>query len=226
MSDDHPQPPMLSPDAKPTWPVLSPLLREFIERNEPRLIAEDLGLLAEARVALPALRACADHPSGQEGVRHVVGRRFVIYPQPERLDWEWSAWWADYFEALEDVPLVALTAAMATWVKRAESQFLPKPGELRAIALDSVTREGLACDTIMRAERIEGNRHRRPDPEPEAPLISPEERERVKAMVADYLAKAKARLPPPVVMRPNQGEVDGGGLTAEMRRLMARQFPT
>ncbi len=182
-------------------------------------------MLAEAQAALPALRACAEYPSGQAGVRDVIGRRFALYPQPERSDGEWEAWWEDYLDALQDVPLAALTAAMSTWVKRPESQFLPKPGELRALALESVTREGLACDTIWSASRIANNR-RVVEPEPEAPKISPEERERVKAMVADFLKQAKSRQPAPVVMRPNHGKTDETGITPELRALVEKQRST
>lgn len=93
-------------------------------------------LHAEVTAALPALMAARDAsmvPAAPTDVFAIIGRRFATYPQPERSDAEWAAFWDDYYDALQGVPLEALGAAMRAWVKTDE-QFLPKPGQLRKLA--------------------------------------------------------------------------------------------
>jgi hypothetical protein len=48
---------------------------------------------------------------------------------------EWAAWWADYTDALGDLTETALELGMREWVRRPDSRFMPKPGELRELAL-------------------------------------------------------------------------------------------
>ncbi len=91
-------------------------------------------LVEEARAALPVLLAAARQPAGLEGVQDVLGRRFVTYPQPARSEGEWAAWWDDYHEVLKDVPWGDLDAAMVEYMRSPDSDFMPKPGKLLALA--------------------------------------------------------------------------------------------
>jgi hypothetical protein len=72
----------------------------------------------------------------------VIGARFALYPQPQRTEAEWANWWRDYLNALAGLPADVVEEAMQTWVAKPDSQFLPRPGELRALAL--VIRDRLA----------------------------------------------------------------------------------
>jgi len=173
---------------------------------------------------LPALKAVAEHKAGDDGVRAVIGRRFALYPQPERDDGEWAAWWADYFDALADVPLACLEAAMRAWVQRPDSQFMPKPGELRALAHRTPSRTLQRYHRAKRALQIADA--------PKAPAITqttPEgvhvdQQSAVRKMLSEYQAAYAARQPAPRSAMPSTaGKPDAGGLTPQMRELIARR---
>ena len=99
---------------------------------------------------LPALRSAATKPAGAAGVKAVIGRRMAIYPQTEMTEGEWTAWWADYIDALQDIPNAALEAGMTAWVRRPESQFMPKPGQLRDLALNTPNEADRAYNEALR----------------------------------------------------------------------------
>jgi hypothetical protein len=115
-------------------------------------------LVDEVVAAYPAIMASVA-PGGDRSVRGVVMRRYAIYPQPDRSDAEEAAFQADYFDALSDLPAEALEAGMRAWIKRPDARFLPKPGELRAMALDAGVKLYTAASrakTVMR--RLDENR--------------------------------------------------------------------
>jgi hypothetical protein len=170
-------------------------------------------LLAEVRSALPALKAVAEAKAGTDGVKAVIGRRLALYPQPQRTDAEAAAWWADYYDTLADVTLASLEAGMKAYVKRPDSEFMPKPGQLRELAFTA------PCRTLSRYYRAKRTLQiADAPPEIEAPRADPEA---VKALLAEFegrtMAKAKPELPSIA------GEVDEGGLTQAMRDLIARR---
>lgn len=188
-----------------------PSFDEAVER-----IAESPVLLSEVCLKLPALRVAATAPASEADVMDIIGRRFALYPQPERSDAEWSAWWADYFEVLHGVPIAALEGGMGAWVKSPQSEFLPKPGKLRELALQTPNR---AAQRYVRAKAS-----MRTPPEDRGEMI-PEGAERVKEMLAEFHRQQELRttkVKTPSLFR-SQGEVDASGLTAEMRALIARQ---
>lgn len=181
------------------------------------LIASDPELLGEVRAALPALKAVADAKAGTEGVKAVVGRRFAIYPQPPRTDAEAAAWWADYFDVLSDVPLASLEAGMRAYVADPESEFMPKPGKLKELAFTTASRSLTRYFRAKKALEIADA--------PQAisgPRVRPEE---VTAILADFQAKSMPTRPVRPPMPSTAGKVDEGGLTAEMRELIARRQP-
>lgn len=184
-----------------------------------------MALREEARAALPALKAVAEHKAGEDGVRAVIGRRFALYPQPERDDGEWAAWWADYFDALADVPLACLEAAMRAWVQRPDAQFMPKPGELRDLAHRTPSRTLQRYQRAKRAIQIADNR----DAPPKVVHVAPEgvnidHQAAIRKMLADYQASYVARQPVPRPAMPSTaGKPDAGGLTPQMRELIARR---
>ena len=171
-------------------------------------------MVAEAKSALPALKAIADAKAGRVGVKAVIGRRLATYPQPQRTEGEWDAWWGDYFDVLEDVALASLEAGMRAYVALPDSEFMPKPGKLRELAFSapcrSLTRVHRATLAIRRAE------------EPAAAVTAKADPEAVKQMLADFqtgsLTKAAKPELPSIA-----GETDERGITPQMRELLARQ---
>lgn len=190
-------------------------------------IANSPVLLAEVRRHLPSLQAIAKWPAGTAGVMRVIGSRFGLFPQPERSEEEWESWWGDYRDALQDIPLPALEAAMVEWVRKPDAQFLPKPGELRYMALQTQTREALAYQRARQAVDTEqpfvGERmHIQAPPKREVPQPTAADKARVKAWAAEFIAAQDAKTPPPT-MRPNYGPIDETGITPELRALVERQ---
>lgn len=206
--------------AKPTMPQLSEALTSLLDSagSPDRAVAEILAqsvLVAEARQALPALQHVATAKAGREGVKAVVGKRFALYPQPQRSDGEWAAWWEAYFDVLGDVPLASLEAAMRAYQADPQSEFMPKPGRLRELAFTTPCRSLLR---YMRAKRVVDIADAPPQiqgPKPDAADV--------KAMLAEFNARAmpdeNARTPLPSIA----GKPDEGGLTPEMRALIARR---
>lgn len=94
----------------------------------------ELGLVDEVRAALPQLRAEATMQAGPGGVRLALEEWFAIFPQPKRSEAEWLIFYQHYVAICGAQPRAAIRAAMKSWAEREGSQFLPKPGELRALA--------------------------------------------------------------------------------------------
>lgn len=189
-----------------------------------RQIGAYMAIREEARAALPALKAVAEWKAGEDGVRAVLSKRFALYPQPDRNEGEWAAWWDDYIEVLGDVPLACLEAAMRAWVARPGSQFLPKPGELHELAFKTVSK------SLRRYQRVKRALHLIDNPEPLPPVVSEgvavNNAAEIKRMLAEFNTKSGAmasarreQAPLPSIA----GKPDAGGLTAQMRAALARQ---
>lgn len=234
MTNPGPPNPPSQPPGPPTWNEPSEALKQLLGSTAGAVeIARDLTLVAEAKRILSTLHARAVSPAGTEGVTQIVGRRFATFPQPERSDSEWAAWWSDYHDALKDVPGPALEAAMAEWVKSPTAQFLPKPGELRHLARTTAYREGIAYETAQRAIELEPSmtHHRAVSeqaakiPEPEMKKIvhaSSEDRARAVKWARDNLQRIKDAQRPAQI-RPNYGKVDETGITPQLRALVEAQ---
>jgi hypothetical protein len=172
----------------------------------------------ELRAMMPQLRDAAIGPAGKEGVTAIIGRRFVLFPQRERSEGEWLAWWADYHAALEDLPSEAIEAGMQAWVKQPDVEFLPKPGKLRELAQQTRTK---AAATYERARGLLVDQRLLVGPgEPERREPTPEERAAIHRMAKETIAaltkppSAKPHIFPPA-------KTDETGLTAAMREHLA-----
>ena len=181
-----------------------------------RRIVDTPALIAEARAVLPALKAVATSKAGADGVRRVISKRFAIYPQPSRNGEEWAGWWSDYLETLGDVSLASLEAAMRAYVSKSDSEFMPKPGKLLDLA------QTTPCRSLQRYYRAKRAIDMADEPVAiEGPRANPGE---VKTMLADFNAK---NIPGEANTKPAQpsiaGRPDEGGLTPQMRALIARQ---
>lgn len=181
-----------------------------------RMIADTLPLRVEVERALPALQHAATAKAGEEGVKAVIGKRLALFPQPQRDDGEWNAWWSDYFDTLEDVPLSSLEAAMRAYVALPDSEFMPKPGRLRELAFLTPCRSLQRFQRAKRAlQMAEG-----PPPPIETPRAKPEE---VKALLEVFKEKSAAGAKRLAVLPSIAGKADEGGITPEMRKLIARR---
>jgi hypothetical protein len=179
-----------------------------------REIANSPALLAEARSALRDLERVATAKAGPAGVMAVIGRRIALYPQPQRTEGEAEAWWSDYYDTLADVSLASLEAGMRAYVADPASEFMPKPGRLRELAFSA------PCRSLTRLYRA--RRAIQMADEPPAIAGPPADPEAVKSLLAEYNARnvvAAKRPELPSIA----GKTDEGGVTAEMRALMARR---
>lgn len=189
-------------------------------------------MLAECRARLPDLRRIVETPSGEAGVRDVVGRRFALFPQPKRTDEEWAMWWVDYYDTLSDLPVCDLEAGMLAWIREPASDFLPKPGRLREYAMTTASTPRRAYE---RARNALAWVPPRPAPENPIPVEPPtargipepsaEDKARVKKWAAEFKAQADTRRIPETPLPPIHGKTDETGITPELRALMARELP-
>lgn len=189
-------------------------------------IAADPELRAEAVNVLEPMRLVAAHPAQEGGVKRVIGKRLSLYPQEERGDAEWAVWWDDYVTVCGGVPEDALEAGMRAWIAKADARFLPKPGELLALARVQETQAGRVYGRLCRAAAIHPPTSQATAPVPPPNLRqwpiehSPEDRARVQRMAADAVARMHETIEatrPPVTMRPTHGPTDESGLTQAMR---------
>lgn len=97
------------------------------------------------------IRSEAMRPAGAEGVRQIVGKRFALYPQPNRTPEMWAAWWEDYIRVLARLTWHALERAMQLHVESEKGEFLPKPGRLKTLATEVETAPARAASRIRRA---------------------------------------------------------------------------
>lgn len=218
--------------------MLSPDLRARLYGDaELEEISHCLALREEARAVIPVLLAAARQPAGEVGVREVVGARFVTYPQPERSDAEWHAWWADYYDALEDVPWGVLEEAMKAYIRQPDAEFMPKPGRLLELCRNMATPDFRAAQRAKSAVELwdRGDHDRRPKALPvdvDAPKVKTFEemeaqRATIQRMARETLAALKAtaevRQTGPKELPSIAGKPDESGITPEMRAVLARQ---
>lgn len=217
--------------AKRISPVLTPDLKRLLESDDYQhdpvaQIANTMCMRMEAEQVLPELKAAAFQKAGEEGVRQVIGRRFAIYPQPDRSDAEWAAWWADYVETLEGITWAGLDAAMSAYVADPTSEFMPKPGRLLDL---SRTTPNKSARYYERARRALAYEHQPPPGKPTEARVhtepTPEDKARVAALMADYQSKFADRMP--AALRPTlpsiHGKADETGITPQMRAIMERR---
>ena len=177
------------PSALLSGPIKAWLLDEPDDDRAVAVISESPMLRSEATMALPMLRQAAMAPATREQIRQIVGKRFATYPQPERDDGEWMAWWEDYYTALEGIRADRIEAAMAEWTRSPE-QFLPKGGQLRQLAEKpgavNGSRWSKAYNRAFLATR------QIPD-EPDKPAMSKADKERIRREFADLVSTLKGK---------------------------------
>ena len=211
----------------PTTTELSPQLRRLLLDVAPNeasdavaLIARTHALRTELVCRMPDLERAATAKAGEDGVMRVVGRRFATLGKPNLGDGEWDGWWSDYCDVLADLPESALESGMAAYVRDPASEFLPKPGRLRQLALETPNR---AAKALSRACQVLAYRaptyvsYAEKVRTPELQTMPSGERQRLAAAALAELRANRPEKPDPPAVRPNTGVVDHTGLTREMR---------
>lgn len=198
--------------------------RESDPDGAAKMIADTWAMREKARALLPTLLDQAQRKAGEEGVKRVIARRFATYPQPERSEEEWAAWWADYVDTLADLPLACLEAAMRAFLGSTGAEFMPKPWKLRELAEITPSRALQRYQRARRALQIADGQ----TPAIEPPKPDPSQAEAVRALLADFKAKsiAGAKVSPLSARRANPPPpppTDEFGITPQLRELMARQ---
>lgn len=178
-------------------------------------------LRRECEAAFAELEHDARDQAGEGGVRSVIGRRFALYPQPDRTEGEWAEWWASYVDTLSDVPYAALESGMLAWVADKASEFLPKPGVLRDLTLRSEYPAGRVYARAKAAMAL-------PSGPPETPPPPPADKAAVAAMMEEFRASSAkvraaqaAKLSP--TLPPVHAKVGQDGISEELLDALARQ---
>lgn len=177
-------------------------------------IVANRSLIAEARQALPALERVATAKAGPDGVKAVIGRRFMTYPQPKRSEAEAAAWWADYYDVLSDVALASLEAGMRAYVADPSSEFMPKPGKLRELSFTAPCRSLQRYYRAKRALQLADEPVKIQGPAPDAA--------EVKALLAEFEVNSATKALKPQLPSIS-GKPDETGITSQMRELMERR---
>lgn len=167
---------------------LSPLASQLLLKGRGDAAVEQIlalpAVVAEVKAAYPAIMARVA-PAGDDVVMSTIGRRFGTFPQPNRNEAEEAAFWEDYLDALQDIPAEAIELGMKAWIKLPTARFLPKPGELRALALEQ------AADLYTAASRAKRVMRAEPKAAPVDELTAEERR----ALVADALKGIGGKTP-------------------------------
>lgn len=193
------------------------------------MIAGDPEMLAEATRLLPALAERMHRSATKSEIKTVIFARFPLYPQPQRAEWQWDLWWADYFTTLDGLTGEAIDAGLTAWIAKPDSEFLPKPGALKALAASSVTKTG----RTMRIVNAAILKAAEPLPSRSAPTARlkhipkpPEDRQYVQDVMADFrstnLQREGAR-PRPVARDMSGPLAPGHHVTQESLDLMRRE---
>lgn len=196
------------------------------------MIADDPEMLAEATRLLPALAERVHQGATRSEIKNVIFARFQLYPQPRREDWQWDLWWADYFTALDGLTGEAIDAGLTKWVALPDSEFLPKPGKLKALAESTPTKTGRAIHIVRTAiTRAAELAPRKGGASPAAPRLKHipkprEDREFVRDTLESFRADQRLLYdsrPRPEV-RPMHGQLaEGHHVTDLMLKTLSRQ---
>lgn len=148
----------------------------------------------ELRTQTSILYQVAARPAGVDGVEAAIRPWFATYPQQERSDEDWTAFWAAYVTICGHLPEAALHGGMKAWARRSDAEFLPKPGMLAELSRTAPTAAfkfaGHAHNVLQLADDMQ-NRQRVLD-NMERDEVKPEEqRQRVAELLAGFKAASE-----------------------------------
>lgn len=178
-------------------------------------IVADEQLHAEAKAMAPALRARAT-PAGDDAVRKALQPLVLVYGVGEAA--RVPAFWQPY-RILAMIPPTALAEGIEDYVASPDSQFFPKPGPLKALCDRRAEPILRAASRASRAAFLAPPKLRAPPTEEEKAAVAKMLAETVQSL-SDHAALKR---PKPVDLPSTAGKPDEGGLTPQMRALMARR---
>lgn len=208
-------------------PLRSWLLVETSDDKAVEVISKSPMLRSEAAMLLPMLRQEALRPAQPEEIMMIVKSREQIFGdlRMERSEVEWTAFWADYFEALNGLTAASIEAGMVAYIALPDSEWSPKPGKLAHLAKTTPTqgrftraynRARAAVVASQKAE--EPKRPAEPKPSPEA--VKAMLAETLKALAETPLAKAAAARKKALRPTPSAPLPAGSTMSAEMRAML------
>jgi hypothetical protein len=192
------------------WTLLSSNLDATTEVEE---IAADPALKAEAKAVCTALAqiACA---AGESAVQEALKPLVLVYGVGEAA--RSPAFWQAY-KIMAGLPWEALRLGVEDYLAQPDSEFFPKPGPLKALCDKHAEPIYKAAFRASRAAALPPPRYRPPPTEAEKAAVA--------RMLAEFRQstadKSPARLRP--ALPSIAGKPDAGGLTPQMRDLMARR---
>ncbi len=81
----------------------------------------------------------AQQHGGEDPVDFHLKQLMAVFHVPDRGDAEWVVWWSAYFEDLAELPGFAIGEACKRYRRKKGAEHFPKPGELRALALEAAS---------------------------------------------------------------------------------------
>jgi hypothetical protein len=205
-----PDPPRLTtwtPSAE-LWRLLSTGPKENIED-----IAKVPTLKAECEASLRHLDILIE-PAGDKIVINALGPLVLVFGKS--VEAESPVFWKVYTQALSDLPRMSLDRAVTEWQK--VGKFFPKPAEIRELAETHAQ--------PLRQARFRAKSALEVKPSLAKPGRNQMSREQYDAIMGDFLAKMKAKEPPPAHTKrpppPCGIPAEGSQMTPEMRALIER----
>ena len=176
---------------------------------------------------MPMLRQEALRPAQPEEIMLIVKSREQIFGdlRMERSEVEWTAFWADYFEALNGLTPASIEAGMVAYIALPDSEWAPKPGKLAHLAKTTPTqgrftraynRARAAVVASQKAEQPKRPAEPKPSPEAVKAMLA----ETLKALAETPLAKAAAARKKALRPTPSAPLPAGSAMSAEMRAML------
>lgn len=161
----------------------------------------------------PALAERA-RPAGDTRVRNALQPLVLVFGIGEAA--RSPAFWVPY-RILGELPIEALDRGVKDYLAAPDSQFFPKPGPLKAFCDKHARPMFQAAHRAAEAARLEPR-----------PAARGEYREAIGHLMADFKTKSLVGKPSPLSPRradmpSTAGKPDEGGLTPQMRNLIARR---
>lgn len=220
----HPPPETEPPEMTANLPAPPNLTTLQLSGELWRMLAADPTGLEDIRRTPALVEECGRYqrqldlmaePAGGDTVARALAPLVLVFGLGDQATS--PQFWKVYAEALGDLPRMALDRAASEWPK--VGKFFPKPAEVRELALPHALAFRQAAHRARKATET--------PPPPPKPIERPSSEDIAEVMAEfhkvmadkDPIAKMQAkRRPSP------QGRVDHGGVTAEMRALLADRY--
>ena len=208
-------------------PLRSWLLEETSDAKAIEVISRSDLLRSQASMMMPVLRAEALRPATPDEIMMIVKSREQIFGdlRSARTEVEWTAFWSDYFEALNGLTAASIEAGMVAYIALPDSEWAPKPGKLAHLAKTTPTQGRFtraynrARAAVVASQKAEEPK-RAPEPKPSPEAVKAMLAETLKALAETPLAKAAAARKKALRPTPSAPLPAGSTMSAEMRSML------